>query len=677
MIVSMFEVSKFFLFLSFSFNMPIRFRTFGFHYFSPWFLLFLHLPFSYAISFDYPNFSNSQNLNLTGDAVHIDGIISLTRNRADSNLIDSVGRAVYSQEMHLWDGSTGKFADFLTHFSFNISTLTRQNGGDGLAFFLAPNGSQVPDDAWGGCLALISNCSSFNTTGKAIVAVEFDTYKNDYDPNDNHVGINVNSIKSVANITWSRSIKNGSEANAWITYNSQTRNLSLFLTYDDNPVFNGKDSSLSYEIDLSKVLPEWVTVGFSSSTGASTEIHNILSWEFNSTEISSKPDVGSGGGGGGGQSIGIIIGSVAGGLAAIGGLISILIFSWRRNRRKKEDVESDDSMDHEFEQGTGPKRFSYEELVRATNNFAEEGKLGEGGFGGVYRGYLSDLSVAVKRVSKASKQGRKEYTSEVKIISKLRHKNLVQLVGWCHEKGEFLLIYEFMPNGSLDSHLFKRENMLSWKARYNIALGLASALLYLHEEWEQCVVHRDIKSSNVMLDSNFNTKLGDFGLARLMDNELGLKTTGLAGTFGYMAPEYISTGKASKGSDVFSFGVVALEIACGRRSMEASNEEAQISLLGWAWEAYGNGRVLDVVDRRLGMDFNVEQMECLLTVGLWCAHPDFNLRPSMRQALQVLNFEAALPNLPAKMPVPKYDVPTSSTSSTEPLLFTSSLPVGR
>ncbi|KAF2320607.1 hypothetical protein GH714_028981 [Hevea brasiliensis] len=343
----------------------------------------------------------------------------------------------------------------------------------------------------------------------------------------------------------------------------------------------------------------------------------------NTTEISSKPD--EVGRGGGGKSIGIIVGSAIGGLAAIGGLISILIFSWRRNKRnKEEDVESDDSMDHEFEQGIGPKRFSYQQLVQATNNFAEEGKLGQGGFGGVYRGYLSNLSVAVKR-------------------------------------GEFLLIYEFMPNGSLDSHLFKSENMLSWTVRYKIAIGLASALLYLHEEWEQCVVHRDIKSSNVTLDSNFNTKLGDFGLARLMDNELCLNTTGLAGTIGYMAPEYISSGKASKGSDVFSFGVVALEIACGRRS--------QISLVGWAREAYGNGRVLDVADGRLGMDFNVEQMECLLMLGCG-AHPDFNLRPSIRQALQVLNFEAALPNLPARMPVPMYDVPASST---EPLLSTSLL----
>ncbi|RWR77340.1 L-type lectin-domain-containing protein [Cinnamomum micranthum f. kanehirae] len=227
-------------------------------------------------------------------------------------------------------------------------------------------------------------------------------------------------------------------------------------------------------------------------------------------------------------------------------------------------------MDDEFERGTGPKRFSFKELLLATRNFAEYGKLGEGGFGGVYRGFLGEmnLDVAVKRVLRGSKQGRKEYVSEVKTISRLRHRNLVQLLGWCHERGDLLLVYEFMPNGSLDFHLFNKKRLLGWAVRYKIATGLASALLYLHEEWEQCVVHRDIKSSNVMLDSNFNAKLGDFGLARLVDHEHGLQTTVIAGTMGYLAPECVTTGKASKESDVYSFGVVALEIACGRRPVE-------------------------------------------------------------------------------------------------------------
>ena len=190
-------------------------------------------------------------------------------------------------------------------------------------------------------------------------------------------------------------------------------------------------------------------------------------------------------------------------------------------------------MDEDFEKGTGPRKFSFDELALATSNFAEEEKLGEGGFGGVYRGFLRELNsyVAVKRVSRGSKQGMKEYASEVTIISRLRHRNLVRLMGWCHKKGELLLVYEFMPNGNLSSCLLEEKTLLTWAMRYKIALGLASSLLYLHEQWEQCVVHRDIKSSNVMLDSDFNAKLGDFGLARLVDHGKGSQTTVLAGTW--------------------------------------------------------------------------------------------------------------------------------------------------
>ncbi|KAF5448520.1 hypothetical protein F2P56_029045 [Juglans regia] len=230
-----------------------------------------------------------------------------------------------------------------------------------------------------------------------------------------------------------------------------------------------------------------------------------------------------------------------------------LVYRKRTKRGEEEDLSFILSMDEEFERGTGPKKFSYEELVSATNNFAEENKLGEGGFGGVYKGFINELNsyVAVKRVSRGSKQGIKEYASEVKSISQLRHRNLVQLTGWCHEKKYLLLIYEFMHNGSLDLHLFKGESLLTWVMRYNIAQGLAFALLYLHEEWEQCVLHRDIKSSNVMLDSSFNAKLGDFDLARLVDHGKGSQTTVVAGTMGYMAPECFISGRASKESYIY------------------------------------------------------------------------------------------------------------------------------
>ncbi|THG10791.1 hypothetical protein TEA_010699 [Camellia sinensis var. sinensis] len=256
-------------------------------------------------------------------------------------------------------------------------------------------------------------------------------------------------------------------------------------------------------------------------------------------------------------------------------------------------------------------------------------------------------------VSKGSKQGIKEYALEVKIINWLRHRNLVQLLGWYHEEKELLLVYEFMPNGNLDSHLFKGNTFLTWLTRYNIAKGLATALLYLREEWEQCVLHRDIKSSNIMLDSNFNAKLGDFGLARIVDHGKESKTMVLARTMGYMAPECVMTGKASKESDVYSFGIVYLEIACGRKPIDLIAKNGHEILVEWVWELYGRGNLLGATYVKLE-DFNEEQIECLIIVRLWCAHPDYNLRPLIKQAIQVLNLEAPLPSLPPKMPVPTY-----------------------
>ncbi|GKV26643.1 hypothetical protein SLEP1_g35908 [Rubroshorea leprosula] len=367
------------------------------------------------------------------------------------------------------------------------------------------------------------------------------------------------------------------------------------------------------------------------------------------------------------------VGIIVGVCALIFGLGFTLFVLWRKRKEKEQDVLAFNvSFGDEFRNGMGPREFSYDELAKATKNFADEEKLGEGGFGAVYKGFLRDSSthVAVKRISRRSKQGIKEYESEVKIISCLRQKNLVKLIGWCHDK-ELLLAYEFMPNGSLDSHLFKGRSLLSWNLRYKIVQGLASAILYLHEEGNFCVLHRDIKTSNIMLDSTFNAKLGDFGLARLVDSEKGSQTTQLAGTMGYIAPECHTTGKASKESDVYSFGVVALEITCGRKSIEYryDEDENQAPLVVWVWEAYGNQMLLDVVDKKLGNNFNEKEMECLIVVGLWCAHPIRSMRPSIRQALHVLNFEAPLPSLPARMPIPKYDIPGTSTIKTsEPYL---------
>nr|CAB3485564.1 unnamed protein product [Digitaria exilis] len=328
----------------------------------------------------------------------------------------------------------------------------------------------------------------------------------------------------------------------------------------------------------------------------------------------------------------------------------------RKGNKQKQDAPLDGDMDDEFEKGSGPRKFTYRQLSQATRGFSEDEKLGEGGFGSVYRGFLQDqgLHVAIKRVSKTSKQGRREYISEVTIIGRLRHRNLVQLLGWCHETDELLLVYELMTNGSLDTHLYSTRNHLT----YNIILGMGSALLYLHQECEECVVHRDIKPSNVMLDSSFNAKLGDFGLARLVNHGRDERTTMVAGTKGYIDPECAVTCRASARSDVYSFGVVLLEIACGRKPVDLQeDDESRVLLVQWVWALYGRGELLDAVDARLrddGDELDAMEAERALVVGLWCVHPDNASRATIRQAMNVLHFEAPLPELPLEMPVAMY-----------------------
>ncbi|KAI3961305.1 hypothetical protein MKX01_007019 [Papaver californicum] len=628
-----------------------------------------------SVSFNYPNFaSNGLKINLENDSYVSNDVIELTTNEADDNLNKfSVGRATYPEPIQLWDATTGRVTDFSTRFSFKIRAVNpAPEFGDGMTFFLAPFGSKAPRDSYGLALGLLSQeqaVSLVPAPENQIVAVEFDTVGNTWDPSNNHVGINVNSLKSVANVTWNSSMVDGRTANAWVTYNSTTKNLSVFLTYAENPVFNGI-SSLFHIVDLSKILPEKITVGFSAATGSAIEIHQLLSWQFNSNlEIMDGGKGNKTGEGntdqnipteiteGKGNKTGLVVGLVVG-LGVFGCALGCGLFIWlkkRGNLKKSTDAEtadSDVSVDDAFEKGTGPKRFSYSELVYATKNFDEGEKLGQGGFGGVYKGFFSDLNlnVAVKRVSRGSTQGKKEYQSEVRIISQLRHRNLVQLIGWCHEKDELLLVYEFMPNRSLDKHLFGAVNVLIWEVRYKIALGLASALLYLHEEWEQCVVHRDVKSSNVMLDSNFNAKLGDFGLARLVDHDISSQITVLAGTIGYLTPE-CATGKSSKESDVYSFGIVALEIACGKKPVEVTRGV----LVDWVWELYVSGKIIEAADEKLNMEFDKQQMEHLLVLGLWCAHPDSTTRPSIRQVTNILNFESPVSNLPTNFPSPVYN----------------------
>ncbi|KAK9163451.1 hypothetical protein Syun_004353 [Stephania yunnanensis] len=508
---------------------------------------FFFVPHVNSLYFKFSSFaSDSTDILYGGDAVPSMGSIDFTT----MDYLARVGQATYANKVRIWDSSSGKLTDFTTSFSFFIDTKGSQAYSDGLVFFIAPVGFQIPFNSAGEFLGLFNTTTSGANSINHIICVEFDTHWNaKWDPQgvDNHVGINVNSLSSVKHAPWNASLYSGKTANVWITYNATTKNMGVFWTYNSTySGFQEGDAILSHTIDLKEVLPEWATVGFSASTGIVMERHVLQSWEFNSSLDEKETQ---------GVTVNrtkvVILGLGVPSVVLIVGVFGAALMIQRRRRRCRkelgEEMTNHTSITNDLERGAGPKKFSYRQLASATNNFSDERKLGEGGFGCVYKGFLRELNltVAVKRISRGSKQGKKEYITEVKTISQLRHRNLVRLIGWCHDKGEFLLVYEFMPNRSLDYHLFGKKAPLDWTRRYKISLGLASALLYLQEEWEQCVVHRDIKSSNVMLDSNFNAKLGDFGLARLMDHELGPKTTGLAGTLGYLAPEYISTGKAT------------------------------------------------------------------------------------------------------------------------------------
>ncbi|WJX46469.1 non-specific serine/threonine protein kinase [Trifolium repens] len=620
-------------------------------------LLILIVPLAHVhpVSFDYPMFGddNKDPPKLQGDAIEDTNVIRLTGHPGGPNKTSGVGRVRSPRLIKLYDNRTNQLYDFTTKFSFVIFS-NHSNHGDGLAFFLASSGLPTTNHiGGGGGFGLVTASEIYtNSTEYSVVSVEFDTFQNKWDPSFNHVGVNINSVVSDTYIEWSADVTKRKVFDCSIEYSS--RNKNLIVSFTGHRL--NEEQKIVHTIDLKEYLPEEVYVGISASTGIGNvdEEHTLQSWSF-STSYEDDPE----------KKSNIIINRLLDGVAS-GGLITVylsciimlFIALWKKSKEKEEETAtsetiSDQNMDEEFQMGAGPKKISYQELLDATNNFEETLKLGQGGFGGVYKGYFkeTDSVAAIKRgISANARQGIKQYSAEVKIISQLRHKNLVKLNGWCHKKNELILIYEYMPNGSLDYHLFRGGSILSWHLRYNIALGLASALLYLQEEWEKCVIHRDIKSSNIMLDSNFNTKLGDFGLARMMDHEKGSETTVVAGTRGYLAPEYMDTGKARKESDIFSFGVVLLEIACGKKAIHYQELEGEVSLVEWVWELYGLKNIIGAADPKLYGQFDVKELECLLVVGLWCANPDSTSRPSIKKVIKALNFETPLPILPQNMP---------------------------
>ncbi|XP_010499483.1 PREDICTED: probable LRR receptor-like serine/threonine-protein kinase At1g29720 isoform X2 [Camelina sativa] len=286
--------------------------------------------------------------------------------------------------------------------------------------------------------------------------------------------------------------------------------------------------------------------------------------------------------------------------------------------------------------------FSLRQLKVATDNFNPLNKLGEGGFGSVYKGRLPDgTMIAVKKLSSKSHQGNKEFVTEIGMIACLQHPNLVKLYGCCVEKNQLLLVYEYLENNCLSDALFGRSSLkLEWRTRHKICVGIARGLAFLHEDSAVKIIHRDIKGTNVLLDKDLNSKISDFGLARLHEDDQSHITTRVAGTIGYMAPEYAMRGHLTEKADVYSFGVVAMEIVSGKNNAKyMPDDECCVGLLDWAFMLQKKGNFTEILDPRLEGMFNVMEAERMIKVSLICSNKSPTLRPSMSEVVKMLEGE--------------------------------------
>ncbi|KAM2043178.1 hypothetical protein ACFX1R_038376 [Malus domestica] len=334
-----------------------------------------------------------------------------------------------------------------------------------------------------------------------------------------------------------------------------------------------------------------------------------------------------------------IIAGVVGGICLT--LFIVAILWWKRCLRGKRGRQKD-LLGRDMQMRT----FTFKQIKAATNDFDSAKKIGEGGFGPVYKGHLSDGSlIAVKQLSSNSKQGNREFLNEMGMITCLQHPNLVTLHGCCIERDQLLLVYEYMENNSLANALFGPENRinLDWPTRVKICTGIARGLAFLHEESRLKIVHRDIKATNVLLDGDLNPKISDFGLAKLYDEEKTHVSTKVAGTIGYMAPEYALLGHLTYKADVYSFGVVALEIVSGKKNSYVPSN-ACVSLLDWAYQLQQGGNLKELIDESLVSEINGKEAEVMVKVGLLCTNVSPSLRPTMSEVVSMLEGQTTVPD---------------------------------
>ncbi|XP_010539955.2 PREDICTED: LOW QUALITY PROTEIN: L-type lectin-domain containing receptor kinase V.9-like [Tarenaya hassleriana] len=567
-----------------------------------------------------------------------------------------LGQVFYNSPVRFKGSANGSVFSFSTSFVFAIVPENSELRGHGLAFVISPTKGlhhSLPRQYLG-----LFNETNMGNFSNHIVAVELDMFRNQEfgDIDGNHVAIDINSLMSkkasaagyfkddgtLENLV----LGDGQPMQIWVEYDSSQNRLNVTL----HPVHVPKPKIplLSLVEDLSPYLLEFMYVGFTSSTGRLTASHYILGWTFkmNGTapniDISRLPKVPRGYQQRQQQTLKRVL-AISLSLSAITlFIVSVFVLMVFHQRKKFMEILED------WEVQFGPHRFSYKDLYIATKGFKNSELLGQGGFGKVYKGSLplSNIQIAVKKVSHDSRQGMREFVAEIATIGRLRHPNLVRLLGYCRRKGELYLVYDFMQKESLDKFLYSRTNgsSLEWSQRFKIIKDVAFGLCYLHQQWVQVIIHRDIKPANILLDENMNAKLGDFGLAKLCDHGIDPQTSHVAGTLGYISPELARTGKASTSSDVFAFGVFMLEISCGRRPIVPRASPKEMLITDRVLGCWDNGDILQAIDEKLGQQYLAEQVTLVLKLGLLCSHPTSAMRPSMSSVVQFLDGVAQLPH---------------------------------